>query len=730
MMDYNLKLNNYEHDLEYVIHSWSSYSSNYHPRNIKNDHPYDQSSRWSSDSNYPPQYIILKLVQPSIVTAITFGKFEKTHVCNLRKFTITGGASPDHQVHLLTSGLKNDNKKETFSLKHELQGKKFVCEYIKIVPVASWGPSFNFSIWHIKLFGIDDAKIVQPCLKWFNNYREQEAIRLCLKYFRQKNYTEAFNALKNETNVFLESPLLTSLHTSLVKNGNFEEAEHIIQNSAHLFNEYISTQSYQPKWTALKSLNRDGVEVCEQPGMRGGHQMCIDEEKQLIFLIGGWDGTKDISDFWVYNINSSHWHCISENIEMDGGPAARSCHKICLDTKKRHLYILGRYLDAEERLNLDIKSDFFRYGLDTGLWEIVSSDTYSEGGPSLIFDHQMQYDGVTEKIFVFGGRILTTIINDDQSSEPLFSGLFSFCTKTYKWEKLKDDCLNTPSNDQILSRSGHSMLIDQERRLLYIFAGQRGRNRESVNDFFSYNIDTGEITILVALAENKLSSSIGFTQRSNIDSKLGEIYVLSGSNREAENKEDCIRNSFWVYNIALKKWTCVYKNENIDKLYWKKMTNIEPRPRFAHQLVYDSINKVHFLFGGNPGHSASLKLRLDDFWMLKLERSTTEDLLRYCRFIIRKLRFMEMSEIDQIHAFSYLQEEVSLVIDHTNDCEREMFESLTSVLFSPVLSSSRSNSDGPSEIYEARTKVFDELTTYFPSHMTQPCGTITDFIIV
>ena len=51
--------------------------------------------------------------------------------------------------------------------------------------------------------------------------------------------------------------------------------------------------------------------------MRGGHQMCIDIEQQIIFLIGGWDGNKDLNDFWVYDISMNKWQCISANTELD-----------------------------------------------------------------------------------------------------------------------------------------------------------------------------------------------------------------------------------------------------------------------------------------------------------------------------------------------------------------------------------------------------------------------------
>ena len=48
-------------------------------------------------------------------------------------------------------------------------------------------------------------------------YREREAIRLCLKHFRQKNYLEAFESLQKRTKISLEHPMLAELHTLLVR---------------------------------------------------------------------------------------------------------------------------------------------------------------------------------------------------------------------------------------------------------------------------------------------------------------------------------------------------------------------------------------------------------------------------------------------------------------------------------------------------------------------------------
>lgn len=72
-------------------------------RNILDDLPENQTSRWSSNTNTPPQFLTLILQRPAIVHKIKFGKYEKTHVCNLKKFRIFGGMDAD-RLELLFEG--------------------------------------------------------------------------------------------------------------------------------------------------------------------------------------------------------------------------------------------------------------------------------------------------------------------------------------------------------------------------------------------------------------------------------------------------------------------------------------------------------------------------------------------------------------------------------------------------------------------------------------------------
>lgn len=48
------------------------------------------------------QFLILKMERPAIVQSITFGKYEKTHVCNLKKFKVFGGMSEENMTELLS----------------------------------------------------------------------------------------------------------------------------------------------------------------------------------------------------------------------------------------------------------------------------------------------------------------------------------------------------------------------------------------------------------------------------------------------------------------------------------------------------------------------------------------------------------------------------------------------------------------------------------------------------
>ena len=79
-----------------------------------------------------------------------------------------------------------------------------------------------------------------------------------------------------------------------------------------MFNQYIAKCQHQPRWKRLFSKDANGVSPCQ----RGGHQMCCDPQTGSIYLLGGWDGNKDLADFWVYNSSDDRWCRISNDTKQ------------------------------------------------------------------------------------------------------------------------------------------------------------------------------------------------------------------------------------------------------------------------------------------------------------------------------------------------------------------------------------------------------------------------------
>ncbi|XP_013792718.2 muskelin-like [Limulus polyphemus] len=286
--------------------------------------------------------------------------------------------------------------------------------------------------------------------------------------------------------------------------------------------------------------------------------MCCGSSLEIIYLFGGWDGMQDLSDLWAYHIPSNQWTCLSQDTSCEDGPSARSCHKMCIDTERKKIFTLGRFVDASVRSRSpeSLKSDFYVYDIDTNKWTLITDNTAEMGGPQLIFDHQMCMDVEENTIYVFGGKIHTNQVVDEHASvcpEPLFSGLFAYRVPTNTWYKLQDDSggCTCPSPYELRARVGHSMLFHEKNRKLYIFAGQR--SKEQLSDFYTYNVDTGEVQVLCDGAKVEVPST-GLTQRATIDPELSEIHVLCGSNREKDKREENIRNGLWVYEISQNKW--------------------------------------------------------------------------------------------------------------------------------------------------------------------------------
>ncbi|KAG6874505.1 hypothetical protein C0995_010415 [Termitomyces sp. Mi166 len=662
--------------LEYSIAGSSAHSGRYAAENILVDRSTDLSSRWSGNSqNNTHQWITLRL---------------ETHPCNMKDFKIYVGLSEDRMNEVLHTGLKNDPAPETFHISQVNAARIcFLTQYIKIIPISAHDQSFHTSIWHVSLTGITDEAYVERVRQKYDEYRETTALRYVLKYLRQHRLLTPYESIISRAGIQLEHPLITKLYESVVLQGDWKQAEDTLSlmSKTSLFDSYLhGTQPYAV-WRQLHGTNADG----DVPSPRGGHAMCMDPINDMIYLFGGWNGEKSLDDFWVYSVKEDKWRVLSHSTsEEKNAPGARSCHKMVFDTKTGSIYVLGRLNDSDcASVTGDPEtpvpqtsngassihtraccSEFYRYhtqGVDSGKWDFLSFDTNSQGGPPLVFDHQMVLDSETQILYVFGGRIV-----DGDWDTVKYAGLFSYNIRSSKWKQLQT----------------------------FDGTGTCQRDDKYLCDMFAYDIATNTATELFSNFSAAGGPNSSFTQRAVIDPSLRELYVFSGLTRNQQADTTIASeapNWMYSYDSTPGTWTQILSQpprahgmspSSTDGMHSEEHIE-QPQPRYAHQVVYNPLTKTVFLHGGNvgvkgvkgtterAGEESHKEERMDDLWQMTLVRPGSEEVIRRATYQLRQQQFREMCEDKTpIEALSFLQTDVSAVVDHSDAKETETFRSL------------------------------------------------------
>ncbi|SGZ26947.1 BQ5605_C025g10006 [Microbotryum silenes-dioicae] len=628
---------------------------------------------------------------------------------------------------------------------------------------------------------------IAPCPQ----YRSATTTHLVLSHLRRSALLPTFQSLLNSippsVASLFEHPLLSQLHDTIVVRGDFVGAERLLEEAKtqDLFQEWTPGGGKGVsvvRWERLNDVQYSNLPP--QPRARAGHQMVRIGRKLLLF--GGFDGKEDLADLWTAELPSPEedmpilsWRLIDSGEEegkLDGAsstdrrlwPRKRSCHQMAVDEREGWVYMLGSRVtredeeafaerkaqqaggNAENGDAMEVEhhgegngfsswdgksvyaSDFWRYkfvGTDKGKWELISEDTATQGGPKLLFDHQMFLHSESQRLFVFGGRIQPP--DEEDALEDRYSGLYCFDIVENKWSHLFGD---PTSNDtfraeRLLGRIGHSMFFDAHSHTLYILGGQRGdayladlwaikfvapnaadldldEPASGASDDTSFwragaviagvstatpvttignpTLSTRSPTILQVMQKNDdvslpspLDGSVGpspsFTHRTTIDPTTREWTTMTGLVKYHQARKETPSNEVWTYTTTNgpSKW---------GKL---EQRGEKPPPRFAASVVYDPLRKEHYLFGGNPFKGT--EERLGDLWRGRVFHPCPDEALRMARFLVRKQRFTEMCQTrPTLIALQYLQDSIGQVVDHTDEDEASAFRAcMIAVLSAP-----------------------------------------------
>lgn len=573
--------------IDYEIFDYSSQASSYHPENIKVDDPQDPNSRWSTVTNDHRQFIILK-VEESVVGTITFGKFSKIHVCNVKEMKISVSYDNKEYVEVFYGGLRNDTESETFTLSTTIKGKMLVTRFVKIEPLAAWGMNFNYSIWYVGLKGLLE---VRELVERLREMEKKEILRISLRNLRRLGYHKEIEGIRVEE----YSPLLNRVKELLEKKAFEECEEFILSLDDSVFDKFVEKSGYLCKW---EEVEKKGAWPCE----RGGHQMV--SQGGRIFLYGGWNGIEELEDFWVYD--GERWECLVS--EEDGGPGKRSCHKMTTDG--RRIFLLGKYVSSVN--TQPVENEVWAW---EGRWSLLRS---KEKIPSNTYDHSVSFGNGT--IYSFGGK--------QTDDEETYGGLYRVdvqpeCSGSFpsRWEVVREDSSQPEGTPILRGRLGHSMVFIPEGFLpgcrfnnsLVIVGGQRGKENFKEIQFYALDTDTVYETIPFPLrTEGRV------IQRSILYNE--DILLLFTYGKEKDSKLDTF--SLFSFSLRYEKWTEITLSHH-------------PLPRSAHQFILNGSS--FYLFGGNV-----LDKRQNDLWRLSLRKPSREDVRTLALSYLKKYKFLDL----------------------------------------------------------------------------------------
>lgn len=236
----------------------------------------------------------------------------------------------------------------------------------------------------------------------------------------------------------------------------------------------------------------------------------------------------------------------------------------------------------------------------------------------------------------------------------------------------------------------------QKSRKIYVFGGQRG-NKEICADFLKYDVEANTITS-VQTSTNELGQSSGQSifsgpSLATIDVDKGEIFAL-------------LRDSLWIFSLATSEWSVIYKNT---------MHSCSSPEYF----VFDSVAKKHYV------------VKFSSEFCLELTKPSCENIFGYCKYLIRKQNYEEITRTDSYGALDFLRNNLAETIDQTDAEQVKDFHKLASLIFCNKTDDSTKDSaklEDQRKIRIQRSCLFNKLIELLPENKCQPRPNLCNYI--
>ncbi|MHA1911109.1 MAG: Kelch repeat-containing protein [Candidatus Kariarchaeaceae archaeon] len=231
------------------------------------------------------------------------------------------------------------------------------------------------------------------------------------------------------------------------------------------------------------------------------------------------------------------------------------------------------------------KKFFFCLGIVIILFSkpVHANETAPELFPRMA--HRTVYDTANNQLFLFGGY--TDLFSGSQWKQNLLNDTWVYSSQS--WRLINSE--GSPS-----ARFDHSMAYDGSRGNIMLFGGFTSNDRS--NDLWKFDPDENSWTEIISANSPSVRSSNSLVY----DSKFDRL-ILFGGYGFSDDK----LNDLWFYYFANSSWVEL------------ELAN-QPSVRYGHTMVYDKINEITLLFGGNDNG------KKNDLWKFDTNVNTWQEL--------------------------------------------------------------------------------------------------------
>ena len=287
----------------------------------------------------------------------------------------------------------------------------------------------------------------------------------------------------------------------------------------------------------------------ESISVRNAHAMAYNTKAAKVYLFGGANEKKVLSDLWI--LKGNNW----KKVKTNNTPGPRTFTSLIYDKKNDRLLLFGgnKVLFGKESKAQNLLNDTWEF--KNGDWKKIQT----KNRPSQRAEAAMVYDPITHKTVLFGGY---TIKNGD------------YIKLGDTWEFYNNDW-HFVTDDGPSPRHGVAATFHEKERAIVLFGGSTIDKQ--------YGASKGETWLWKKRkwVKSDNSQALGvFNAVMVYDKRLEEIIRFGGWDGEKRIDQ-----------------TWIFKNHS-----WKQhITTISPSARNHSALIYDDKHKRIILFGGHDG---------------------------------------------------------------------------------------------------------------------------------